>query len=175
MEGQIVEDPALRQRYRFSHSVDPDGGAVLHVETWVDPGGGVTPHVHPAMEERFHVLAGTPSLLAGREWARTRRATRSSSPPASATPTATTPARRGAPARRRPPAVLPAGVPRGGRGALPGGADLASRAAERPGALVRAAALAQRHRDMVTLLFPPMPPPLVQRLLFPPLAKLARD
>ena len=70
MEGQIVEDPALKQRYRFSHSVDPDGGAVLHVETWVDPGGGVTPHVHPAMEERFHVLAGNPSLLAGREWAR---------------------------------------------------------------------------------------------------------
>jgi hypothetical protein len=35
--------------------------------------------------------------------------------------------------------------------------------------------LAQRHRDMVTLLFPPMPPPFVQRLLFPPLAKLARD
>ena len=45
----------------------------------------------------------------------------------------------------------------------------------RPAALVRAAALAQRHRDMVTLLFPPMPPPFVQRLLFPPLAKLARD
>ena len=65
MEGQIVEDPALKQRYRFSHSVDPDGGAVLHVETWVDPGGGVTPHVHPAIEERFHVLAGNPSLLAG--------------------------------------------------------------------------------------------------------------
>ena len=36
MEGQIVEDPALKQRYRFSHSVDPDGGAVLHVETWVE-------------------------------------------------------------------------------------------------------------------------------------------
>ena len=70
MEGQIVEDPALKQRYRFSHSVDPDGGAVLHVETWVDPGGGVTPHVHPAMEERFHVLEGNPSLLAGRAWAR---------------------------------------------------------------------------------------------------------
>ena len=45
----------------------------------------------------------------------------------------------------------------------------------RPAALVRAAALAQRHRDMVTLLFPPMPPPFVQRVLFPPLAKLARD
>jgi len=28
---------------------------------------------------------------------------------------------------------------------------------------------------MVTLLFPPMPPPLVQRVLFPPLARLARD
>ena len=45
----------------------------------------------------------------------------------------------------------------------------------RPSALVRAAAIAQRHRDMVTLLFPPMPPPLVQRVLFPPLARIARD
>jgi hypothetical protein len=32
--------------------------------------------------------------------------------------------------------------------------------------------MAQRHRDMVVLLFPPMPPPVVQRVLFPALARL---
>src|SRR5918998_5680849 len=68
MDGRIVEDPALRQRYRFRHGTDPDGGAILHLEAWVDPGGGVTPHVHPAMEERFLVVAGRLRLLAGRIW-----------------------------------------------------------------------------------------------------------
>ena len=42
-----------------------------------------------------------------------------------------------------------------------------------PRALVRTAALAERHREMVTLLFPPAPPRVVQRLLFPALARLA--
>src|SRR5918994_7905987 len=64
----IIEDPALRQRYSFQRSTDAGGGDVLHVEIWVDPGGGVTPHVHPAMEEQFEVLAGSPSFLAGRRW-----------------------------------------------------------------------------------------------------------
>src|ERR687889_335457 len=63
-----VEDPALRQRHRFTRGTDPDGSEVLHVETWIAPGGGVPPHVHPAMEERFHVLQGRPSFLAGRTW-----------------------------------------------------------------------------------------------------------
>ena len=175
MDGQMIEDPALKQRYRFSHSVDPDGGAVLHVETWVDPGGGVTPHVHPAMEERFHVLAGNPSLLAGREWARyapgdeivvpagLRHAYRNDGD---------------APAHMRadvrPPSSLQAFLE---EVAELSQAGLISRSGlpRRPSAVVRAAAIAQRHRDMVTLLFPPMPPPLVQRVLFPPLARLARD
>ena len=39
---------------------------------------------------------------------------------------------------------------------------------------MRAATLAERHREMVTLLFPPMPPRTLQRLLFPPLAALGR-
>ena len=34
------------------------------------------------------------------------------------------------------------------------------------GALREALSLAARHREMVVLLVPPMPPPLVQRLLF---------
>lgn len=68
MTERIVEDPVLRQRLRFDRTTDPDGSEVLHVETWVDPGGGVTPHVHPTMEERFEVLAWQPSFLAGRKW-----------------------------------------------------------------------------------------------------------
>lgn len=60
---RLVEDPVLKQRYRFSR----EGDAVI-VEAWVEPGGGVTPHVHPAMEERFTVLAGEIEFLVGRRW-----------------------------------------------------------------------------------------------------------
>jgi hypothetical protein len=54
----LIEDPVLRQRLRFSRTTDPDGAEVLHVETWVEPSGGLTPHLHPAMEERFEMLQG---------------------------------------------------------------------------------------------------------------------
>src|SRR5918992_5655204 len=67
MNQRVIEDPVLRQRLSFRRTTDEDG-EVLHVETWIDQGGGVTPHVHPAMEERFEVLAGHPSFLAGRRW-----------------------------------------------------------------------------------------------------------
>jgi hypothetical protein len=42
-----------------------------------------------------------------------------------------------------------------------------------PGALLQEAAMAHHYRDMVVLLFPPMPPRPLQRLLIPPLARLA--
>jgi mannose-6-phosphate isomerase-like protein (cupin superfamily) len=66
VEQKIVEDPVLKQRLAFRPS-DDDGDALI-VEMWVEPGGGVPPHVHPAMEERFEVLSGELSLLSGRKW-----------------------------------------------------------------------------------------------------------
>jgi mannose-6-phosphate isomerase-like protein (cupin superfamily) len=172
MSDSVVEDPILRQRYSFSRSTDEDGGEVLHVDTWIEPGGGVTPHVHPAMEERFRVLEGSAEFLSGRRWsaagpgeevvvpAGTRHAYRN----------------RGAvPAHVvcdvRPPSSLQefledvATLSRTGRltrHALPNS----------PHSLLQAAVLAEHYRDMAELLFPPMPPRIVQRLLFPPLARL---
>lgn len=55
----------MRQRLGFRPA--EDGRAVL-VEMWVEPGGGVPPHVHPSMEERFEVVSGELSLLSGRTW-----------------------------------------------------------------------------------------------------------
>jgi quercetin dioxygenase-like cupin family protein len=60
----VVEDPVLKHRLSFSPSED---GSV-RVEMWVDPGGGVPPHMHPAMEETFEVVSGRPSFLSGRRW-----------------------------------------------------------------------------------------------------------
>src|SRR5919197_3330622 len=60
---RLVEDPVLKQRYQFTRE-----GESLKVEAWVDPGGGVTPHVHPTMEERFTVLEGEIEFLVGHTW-----------------------------------------------------------------------------------------------------------
>jgi quercetin dioxygenase-like cupin family protein len=168
-----VEDPALRQRHRFTRSTDPDGSEVLHVETWIDPGGGVTPHVHPAMEERFHVLDGRPSFLAGKEWRDAGPGEEVVVPPGvrhSFRNTSDAPAHIRCDVR--PPSSLQefleevAALSRDGY-ILRGGIV-------KPTGLARAAALVERHRDMVTLLFPPLPPVWLQRLLFPPLAALCR-
>ena len=172
MPERIVEDPVLRQRFSFRRTTDEDGGEVLHIDTWVDPGGGVTPHIHPAMEERFHVLAGRPSFLAGRKWqaaspgdtvmvpAGLRHAYRNTGDETAHIV-----------CEARPPSSLQefledaAALGRAGkitRHAVPKG----------PTGLLLGAVMAQHYRDMVVLLFPPMPPPLMQRLLFPALARL---
>ena len=170
----MVEDPVLRQRFSFDRSVGENGEEVLNVDTWVDPGGGVTPHVHPAMEERFHVLEGRPSFLAGKEWrtatpgdtvvvpAGVRHAYRNDSDETAHVV-----------CEARPPSSLQefleetAALSRAGkitRRGFPKG----------PGALLDGAVMAERHREMVVLLFPPLPPPSVQRLVMPILARLGR-
>jgi quercetin dioxygenase-like cupin family protein len=63
---RLVEDPVLKQRYEFRRE-----GETLVLEAWVEPGGGVTPHVHPAMEEHFRVLEGEIEFLSGRTWTKT--------------------------------------------------------------------------------------------------------
>jgi quercetin dioxygenase-like cupin family protein len=171
MTDGVIHDPVLRQRFRFRHEKDDDG-EVLIVETWVDPGGGVTPHIHPAMDERFDVVDGEMSFLAGRKWVTvpagddvfvargTRHAYRNRSD-----------AEAHFVAHVRPPSTLQGfledvtrmsqaglimrgGIPKGLRGLLQG------------------VVLAHSYRDMAILLFPPMPPPAVQRVLFPALARL---
>jgi quercetin dioxygenase-like cupin family protein len=174
MSEPLIEDPVLRQRLRFRRTTDPDGAEVLHVETWVDPGGGVTPHLHQAMEERFEVLSGHPSFLAGRKW-------RTAAPGE----TVVVPAGlRHAYRNRgdeevhmvchvRPPSPLQEFLE--GAAALGRAGKLTRQALPKSfGALLDAAVLAEDHREMVVLMFPPMPPRLVQRLLFPVLARIGR-
>jgi quercetin dioxygenase-like cupin family protein len=156
----MVEDPILKQRHEFHHP-SPE---VLVVESWVDPGGGVTPHVHPAMEERFTVHEGRAEFLAGRTWAEAREAV---------VPPGTRHAFRNrgdVPSHIvcevRPPSTLQefledvAGLSRSGaisRSGLP----------RSPKGLVQGAVLGHHYRDMAVLGFP-LPPPA----LLAPLAKL---
>ena len=172
--SEIVEDPVLRQRFRFRRTTDDDGGEVLHIETWVDPGGGVTPHLHPAMEERFTVFSGRAHFLAGRKW-------REAGPGETVVvPAGARHAYRNRgdevvhmECEARPPSSLQefledaAALSRAGkitRHGLPKG----------PGALIQAAVMVEAYRDMAVLLFPPLPPPFVQRLVMAPLARLGR-
>lgn len=170
MTENLTVDPVLGMRSRFRTTREDGDREVLHVETWIAPGGGVTPHVHAAMEERFEVLEGRPEFLAGRRW-------RPSGPGETVVvPPGTRHAfrNRGAGTARvvchaSPPSSLQAfledtaAMSRAGainRRGLPTSFD----------GLLRGAVLAHEHRDMVTLLAP-LPPAPVQRLLFPLLAR----
>lgn len=171
MGEHLVEDPVFRTRYRFRRSTDPEGGEVQHVEMWIDPSGGVTPHIHHTMEERFTVRAGRAEFLAGRKWvsagpgetvivpAGTRHAFRNRSGEVAHVE-----------CEARPPSTLQAfledvaGLSRAGK--------LSRFGLPKPSGLLEAAVLADHYRDMVVLLFP-APPLIVQRLLFSPLARLA--
>ena len=162
----LVEDPVFKIRSSFRRD-----GESLIVDTWIDPGGGVTPHVHPAMEERFETMEGTAQFLAGRKWQETPAGEGVVVPPG------TRHAFRNRSAevahircRATPPSTLEeflteaAAMSRAGRinrFALP----------TSPRALVEIAALAERHREMMVL---SSPPPLLQKLILPPLARLAR-
>jgi mannose-6-phosphate isomerase-like protein (cupin superfamily) len=173
MDPQLVEDPVLKHRLRFERIVAEDGRDAVLVEMWVDPGGGVTPHVHPQMEERFEVLEGRAEFLGGRRWrsagpgetvvvpAGTRHAYRNrgdvvahvrciASPPDDAlegflTDTA---------ALSRAGRISRLGLPTS------------------PNAWLQGAVLVHHYREMVVLGFPPLPPAPIQRLLLPPLARL---
>jgi quercetin dioxygenase-like cupin family protein len=172
MSQHVVEDPTFKQRLSFSRSVDVDGSEVLHVETWVEPGGGVPAHVHPAMEERFQVLEGRASFLAGRKW-------RTAGPGETViVPAGVRHAYRNrgdvtahVVCQVRPPSRLQefledaAALGRAGKlrsNGMPRGLD----------GLLKASAMAQHYSDMTLFGFPPLPPRAIQRLAFPLLAPL---
>jgi quercetin dioxygenase-like cupin family protein len=166
MGADLVEDPVLRQRYRLSRE-----GDILRNELWADPGAAVPEHFHPRLEERFEVLDGEFEFQVGKE------------------------RRRAGPGDRL---VVPAGAHHSFENAGSGVAHFVaeiepaldmedffeeSAALARAGkytqrglpkglgALLEVVEFAERYRETTVLAFPP---PAVQRILFPPLARLAR-
>lgn len=168
--SEMIEDPVLRQRYRFEPRVGSDGEPFVELEVWCDPGGGVSPHVHPTQHERFEIMEGRAQFLSGRRWTElgpgeaidvppgTRHAFRNRS-------TETVRFR----TQARPPELLEAFL-----------TDVA--ALSRAGAMMRpgvprnltgflgAAVVAKRYRDYCRLELPPV---AVQRLLLDPLVSIA--
>jgi quercetin dioxygenase-like cupin family protein len=165
----LVEDPKQGMRHRFVAE-----GDVTIVETWVDPGGGVPAHIHPVTEEAFEVVEGEAQFLSGRRWITcgpgegaviapgTRHAFRNRSRAEAHIRCRATP---GMSLER----FLTDAAAMGRAGllgplSLPKGWD----------ALLQAAVLVDDHKDMVTMLFPPLPPPALQRLVMPRLARAGR-
>jgi quercetin dioxygenase-like cupin family protein len=166
MTNGLIDDPLFRQRYGFVRD-----GDVLHVEIWTEPGGGVlAEHVHPKLEERYEVLEGDVTFRVD------------------GTP------RQAGPGERL---VVPAGVRHSFQNTGEGIAHLVVEAdpalelresieagvklaetwrlttSGKPrglSGLIEAAALAHRYRETVVL---SSPPPAMQRLLFPLLARFA--
>src|SRR5439155_2649759 len=58
---RAVEDPIMRQRYRFERQ-----GDVLRLSLWAEPGARVPKHFHPPLEERFEVREGEFTFTVGR-------------------------------------------------------------------------------------------------------------
>jgi quercetin dioxygenase-like cupin family protein len=162
-EQRVIEDPVLKQRLAFQPA---DDGRSVRVELWVDPGGGVPPHIHPALEERFEVVSGQMQFLAGRKWTTAR--------PGEG---ATVPAGLRHAYRNRgdePAHAICHATPASSLQEFLEDAAAMARAGKmtRHGfptslsALKEALALLARHQDMVVMTYPLMPPRPVQRLLF---------
>lgn len=165
-----VEDPVFGQRYRFSRE-----GDVLTVDLEVAAGKGVPDHLHPHLEERWQVLEGEVTFRAGGA-ARVPGPGEEVVVPAgvrhSFTNTGAGPALLRAEAE---PALLlqeflteSAQLNRAGKVTKRG-------IPTSLGAALEAADFVDRYFETTVLFLPPpFPPPAIQRVVLPPLARLHR-
>jgi quercetin dioxygenase-like cupin family protein len=169
MPERVTQDPVFKTRYAFERTTDDHGEDLLLVQTWVEPGGGVPPHMHPAMEERFKTLAGRPELLAGRKWQATSPGDEVVVPPG----TRHAFRNRGDEVAHlvtevRPPSTLQGFLEDSAALSRSGGINRFAMPKSLSG-LLQAAVMIEAYKDMVVLL---SPPPFLQRLIMPPLARL---
>ena len=166
MAADLVEDPVLRQRYRLTEE-----GNVLRVEVWADPGARAPDHFHPHIEERFEVLEGEVTFRVEGEKRKAgpgeqlvvapgvRHGFQNDGDAVAYFAADVDPASNmkrffeESAALSRAGRFLRPGIPKGIRGTL------------------EASEFAERHSGDTVMSFPPR---FVQRLLYPPLARLAR-
>ena len=168
MTDQLVHDQLFHQRYRFARQDD-----VLRIDIWSDPGGGVlAEHFHPTLEERYEVLEGELTVHIDGRAQVLGPGERAVVPPRARHRFENTGDRESHVRVEAEPAEqlresIEEGAALGRREDI--SADGKPKSAS---ALFAAAALAHRYRRTVVLT---SPPPFVQRLLFPILARLDRS
>jgi quercetin dioxygenase-like cupin family protein len=59
--SEPVHDPVHRARHVFT----PDGDDLV-VDTWLEPGGALPPHLHPRQDEYWSVVEGEVEVLVGK-------------------------------------------------------------------------------------------------------------
>ncbi len=164
----MVHDPILQQRYSFHRE-----GESLIVEVEVDPGGAAPDHLHPSLTERWETLEGTATFMVA---GHSRTATVGESLTVEPGVRHAFSNRTDAPVRLRA-TVTPAQDTEGfltDSAAMHRAGKLTRRG--RPtsfDALLDAAEFITRYRDTIILYGPALlPPPVMQRLVMPPLARL---
>jgi quercetin dioxygenase-like cupin family protein len=60
--SEPVHDPVHRARHAFT----PDGENLI-VDTWLEPGGALPPHLHPRQEEYWSIVEGEVEVLVGKD------------------------------------------------------------------------------------------------------------
>jgi quercetin dioxygenase-like cupin family protein len=166
MTSELLQDPLFHQRYGFSRQ-----GDVLQVEIWTDPGGGVlAEHVHPKLEERYEILEGEVTVrLEGkprRAGAGERLVVR---PGVRHSFENTGDGLAHLVVEAEPALQLQESIEDGVRLGLSGRLTASGKPRGLRG-LIEAAAVAHRYRETVVLA---SPPPTLQRLLFPLLARFS--
>ncbi len=166
MDAVIVEDPVMRQRYHLTRE-----GSVLRNELSAEPGAWAPTHSHPDIEERFEVLEGEFTFKVDGKKRRADAGERLVVPAGARHSFENT----GDGVARFVAEIEPAGDM---QGFFEESAALAREGKfMRPGipkgigGLLAAAEFADRYGATTVMTFPPRP---LQRLLFPPLARVAR-
>jgi mannose-6-phosphate isomerase-like protein (cupin superfamily) len=170
MASEWVEDPVFNVRHRFS----PKGDA-LEVESEAQPGGGVLlEHFHPATTERFEVKDGEFTFTADGE----KRVAGPGDEVLVEPKVRHTFVNTGREPGR---VVCLADPPLGLQGFLEETAALAQAdkytrrgLPKSVAAALEAAEIAERYRDTVVMTFRAFPPPALQGLLLPPIARFQR-
>lgn len=167
--NELVEDPVLGMRYRFSHE-----GEVLRNEITVDHGGGPPEHIHPGAEERFEVVEGDVTF-----WVGGKKVTSGPGDRHVVQPGVRHSFKNSGPGtalvvlEAQPPLALQAMFE--DLAALSRAGKITRRVVPKGiGALLELADLGDRYREEIVPTGFPYPPPNVQRLVLPPLARLQR-
>ena len=165
--AEKIHDPIHRSSYAFRHE-----GESLWVYTWLEDGGHLPEHFHPSLEEHWEVVEGTASVKLDGRW----RELRPEDGPVLVAPGVRHELKNasGATARLQT-EVTPGGRLEGflvesARGAREGLYNARNMPTSVRGALW-IADLAQRFRDETVMC---SPPPAVQRVVLPLMARLAR-